>query len=233
MAKQLLLTGLLLTLSSPVLARGTISLVSTAYPDSVVITATINDTGESPECGYLLFLRNGLPTFFWVQRQIGSTITKRFVDTYDVNPNTLYCYTMDLGYGPLAPGCGSFCELAFDCFYQIETCVNTGPDPAFIGHGLLSELYPDGITPVDHNETQAFLYPCDGPPYYFYTGLHAIPGEAAPYLDSGNAVDVYGTWVCCWAQGVWLLVAQVVEPHSCVLPVQETTWGRVKSLYRN
>jgi hypothetical protein len=229
MAKQLLMTGLLLTLSSPVLAKGTISLTSTAYPDSVVITATINDTGGSPECGYIVLLRNGGQTFLFVERQIGSTITKRLVDT-NVDPSTLYCYTMDLGYNPFVPGCGSFCE-AFECFYQIETCVNTGPDPAFIGHGLLSEFFPGGGE-VDHNETQALLYPCNGPPYILF-GLHTIPGDAAPYLDSGDGVDVYGTWMCCWAQGVWLLVAQVVEPHSCVLAVEKTTWGRIKSLYRN
>jgi len=43
---------------------------------------------------------------------------------------------------------------------------------------------------------------------------------------------VYGTLQCCWAQGAWLLVGQVVAPHSCAVVVEQTTWGRVKALYR-
>jgi hypothetical protein len=85
---------------------------------------------------------------------------------------------------------------------------------------------------VDHNEVQALLYGCEGPPGDFI-GLHALPGAAGPYLDSDTPVDVFGTWWCCWAQGVWLLIAQEVVPHACIIAVRETTWGSVKSLYRD
>jgi len=228
MANKLLLAGLLLAVSPPAFA-GSISLTSTPYPDSVVVEVTVNDTGGSPQCPYLVLVRNGRPTFLFVERQIGSTITKRLVDT-NVNPNTLYCYTMDFGFNPFQPGCGSLCD-AFECFYNIETCVNTGPDPAFIAHGLLSYQWPDG-TPVDGNETQALLYPC-APPSYYQWGLHSISPDVAQYVDTGIGVDVYGTWQCCWAQGMWLLIAQEAVPHDCPLPAQETTWGRVKAMYRD
>ena len=231
MAKQLILMGLLMTLSPPAFALGTIYITSTAYPDSVVITATITDTGGSPECGYLTFLRNGVQTNLFIPREIGTTITRTVVDT-DVDPSTLYCYTMDFRQIPIpvALPCGDFWN-AFEQFYLIQTCVNTGPDPAFIGHGYLSEFYPGGGE-VDHNETQAILLRCEDTSSIL-AGLHSIPAEAEQYLDSGIPVAVYGTWLCCWAQGVWLLNAQVVVPRSCVLAVKETTWGRVKSLYRD
>jgi hypothetical protein len=198
----------------------------------VVVTAVIDDTGGSPQCGWLAFLRNGQETYFYVPRQIGSTSTHRFVDV-DVEPGTLYCYTMDLRFAPAPVPCDpyAFCTV-FDCFYDIRTCVNTGPDPAFIGHGLLSTQWPDG-TPVDGNEIAALLYPCSGQSLQSLIALYQLSADAAPYLDTGEGVDVFGTWWCCWAQGVWLLVAQQVEPHSCALKVEESTWGRVKALYRD
>ena len=119
----------------------------------------------------------------------------------------------------------------FECFYQIQTCANTGPDPAFIARGFLRSEWSDG-TPVDHNETQALLFECEGSEFN-PIGLHALTGNTSQYVDSGTPVDVFGTYVCCWAQGVWLLMAQAAAPQSCVLPVDETTWGRVKSIYHD
>ena len=231
MAKQLLTMGLLMTLSPPAFALGTISLTSTAYPDSVVITATITDTGGSPECGYLTFLRNGVQTNLFIERQIGTTITRTVVDT-DVEPSTLYCYTMDFRQFPIPVFllCGDFWN-AFDQFCQIQTCVNTGPNPALLGRGLLSEFYPGGGE-VDHNETQAILLDCESPSTILL-GLHSIPPEAEPYLDSGQVVRVFGAPFCCWAQCVWLTSATHVEPSSCVIATEPTTWGRVKALYRD
>jgi len=227
MVRTLLMTGLFCFVSSPGFA-GTITMNSTPYPDSVVVEVTVNDTGGAPFCGWLMVTREGQMTPFFFERQIGSTITRRFVDT-SVSHNTLYCYEMALAAGPFTP-CpfGSLCDL-FDCFYQIMTCVNTGPEPALIGHGLLSRYFPDG-SPIDDNETRALLYSC-GPPGFNFVGLHSVPAEAAQYMDTGQGVDVYGTWWCCWAQGVWLLAAELVTPHSCTISADETTWGRVKALY--
>jgi hypothetical protein len=229
MTKVLLLLGLLLLLSPPVYAGMIYPFTSTVYPDSVVLNATIEDTGGSPECGWIVILRNGADTFY-IERQIGSTINVRFADT-NIEPNTLYCYTMDFRAFPAPVPCTqyAFCQ-AFDCFYDIRTCVNTGPDPVFLAHGLLSEFYPGGYE-IDHNETQALLYDCNDADQ-IVIDLHALPLDAEPYLDSGQGVDVYGTWWCCWAQGIWLLVAEVVVPRDCVLATEETTWGRVKALYR-
>jgi len=227
MVQKLLLAAVFCFVSSEAHA-GTISMSSTPYPDSVVVEVTINDTGGVlPFCGWLAVTRNGGLTSFYIERQAGTTITRRFVDT-DVSENTLYCYEMALAAGPFAP-CpfGSLCE-AFDCFYQIMTCVNTGPEPALIGHGLLSRHFPDG-SPVDDNEVRALLYSCATSTSF--VGLHAVPAEAAQYMDTGQGVNVYGTWWCCWAQGVWLLAAQVVTQHSCTIATGETTWGRVKALY--
>jgi hypothetical protein len=225
---KLLLAGLLLTLS-PSVHAGTISLTSTPYPDHVVIDITVDDTGEQPTCPYLVLKRSGTDVFY-IERQVGVT-THQFVDT-NVEESTLYCYTMDLRLFPAPVPCNpeAFC-LAFECFYLIQTCVNTGPDPAFIGHGLLSEFWPDG-TEVDHNETNAILYDCSYPDL-IYTSLFQIPVEAEPYLDSGESVAVFGTWWCCWAQGIWFLKAELVVPRLCVIATEETTWGRVKSLYRD
>lgn len=227
MVGRLLIAAMLWVVSSPVLA-GTISMSSTPYPDSVVVTVTITDTGGVTGCGWLTITRNGAETFFYIEREIGTTITRRFVDT-SVEPNTLYCYEMALRLFPAPVPCteGDLCDI-FVC-YGIMTCVNTGPDPAFIGHGLLSTRLPDG-TPVDDNEAQALLYPCASTSNFI--GLHTIPPEAEQYLDTGSGVDVYGTWWCCWAQGVWLLAAEVVTPQSCVVAVEETTWGAVKELFR-
>jgi hypothetical protein len=226
---KLLLAGLLLT-SSPTVHAGTIWLTSTPSPDHVVVNITVDDTGDQPACPYLV-LKRGDTDVFYIERQFGVTTTHQFVDT-NVKESTLYCYTMDLRMFPAPVPCtpGAFC-LAFECFYQIMTCVNTGPDPAFIGHGLLSEFYPGGGE-VDHNEANAILYDCEDPNRILLE-LHQIPAEAEPYLDSGESVAVYGTWLCCWAQGIWLLNAQLVVPRSCVIAVEESTWGRVKSFYRD
>ncbi len=228
MSRRLLTVGILCVISSPVFA-GTVSMSSTPYPDSVIVTVTITDTGGAPGCGWLTILRGGQETFYYIERQVGSTITRRFVDT-DVQPNTLYCYEMDLRMfpGPIPCSTGSFCNV-FECFYPPTTCVNTGPDPALLGRGRLSSRYPDG-TPIDGNDAQALLYPCTSPETMWF-GLHTIPPEAVQYVDTATEVEVRGTWVCCWAQGVWLLAAQVVTPKSCVLPVEKTTWGGVKALY--
>ena len=227
MPRRLIMVGMFCVVSSPVCA-GTISMSSTPYPDSVIVEVTIDDTGGAPLCGWLTITRGGADTFFYIQREIGTTITRRFVDT-NVAHNTLYCYEMALLAAPFTP-CpfGYLCDV-FDCFYMIATCVNTGPDPALLGHGLLSTKFPDG-SEIDHNEAQALLYSCTAPDDFF--GLHTIPPDAAQYLDTGTGVDVYGTWVCCWAQGVWLLAAQAVTPHSCIVRAEETRWGRVKALYR-
>jgi hypothetical protein len=229
MAARLLLMGMLLTVSSAAHA-GTITMTSTAYPDSVVINLTITDTGEVSGCGWLTVLRDGQETFLYVQRQVGTTIVRRLVDT-NVQPNTLYCYQMDLRLGPIPFACptGNFCT-AFECFVPTHICVNTGPDPAFLGHGLLSSKAPDG-TPLDGIETQALLYPCGSPDNVI--GLWQISSDAWQYIDSGIDVNVYGAYACCLPQGVWALEAQLATPEPCVLKVESATWGKVKSLYRD
>ncbi len=121
---------------------------------------------------------------------------------------------------------GTLCD-AFDCFYDIETCVNTGPDSAFLGRGFLSTEGVDRYAGM----VRAFLQPCVSGPAP--VSLFQIPGEAVQYLDTDTAVDVYGTVWCCWAQGIWLLSAQVVEPHSCIVAVEEKTWAAAKALYRD
>jgi hypothetical protein len=209
---------------------GTMSLTSTPYPDSVVIEVTIDDTGGAAGCPWIAITRRGTDVFY-IERQIGTTITRRFVDT-NVEASTLYCYEAALRLYPVPvpfPCGGTLCD-AFDCFYQIQTCVNTGPDPGFIGHGFLRSEFPDG-TPVDGNEVRALLYPCGGTGWSFI-GLHTLGAEVQADVDTGTAVDVYGTWQCCWAQGVWLLQAQAAEPHECVVAVEQVPWSRVKSIYR-
>ncbi len=90
MTARLVIAGMLLVAASSANA-GEISLTSTSYPDSVVIQATIHDTGGVPSCGWLQLVRNGRTFGIHVfQRQIGSTTMVRFVDT-DVQPSTLYC----------------------------------------------------------------------------------------------------------------------------------------------
>ncbi len=229
MSARLLLIGILLTVSSTVHA-GTITMTSTAYPDSVVINLTITDTGEVPGCGWLTVLRDGQETFLYVQRRFGTTIVRRMVDT-NVQHNSLYCYQMDLRLGPFPVACptGNFCT-AFECFVPTHTCVNTGPDPAFLGQGLLSSKFPDG-TPVDRIEAQALLYPCGSPDNFF--GLWQISSDVWQYIDSGTDVNVYGAYACCLPQGVWALEAQLATPAPCVLKVESATWGKVKSLYRD
>jgi hypothetical protein len=228
MAARLLWAGVFLTVSTSAHALGSITMTGTGYPDSVVVNVTVNDTGGVPLCGWLTLLRNGQETFLYIEREPGATISRQLVDT-NVEPNTLYCYTVAMRTAPFALTCpfGDLCD-AFECFYRIETCVNTGPDPALIGHGRLSTQWPDG-TPVDANEVQALLYTCTPPDII---ALHSSSAPIGQYLDTNIDVKVYGTWWCCWAQGVWLLTVQAVEPQPCVLPVNESTWGKVKSLYR-
>ena len=121
MVTKLLTAGLLLVATPPAFA-GYISMSNTSYPDSVVISVTIDDTGGHPECGWLAVVRSGADVGY-IQRQPGATITRTVVDT-NVEPNTLYCYGMELRAGPFPVPCGYLCD-AFDCFYQITTCANT------------------------------------------------------------------------------------------------------------
>jgi hypothetical protein len=218
---------LLVLTSSSALALGTISMSSTPTPDSVIVEVTVNDDGSAASCLWLAIVRNGVDVFYF-ERDLGNSMMVSYTDT-DVEPSTEYCYTMALRQ---FPGVACFtndpCD-AFDCFCQIQTCANPGPDPIFIGHGYLSEFYPGGAS-IDHNETQALLYPCDSPGTFI--DLHTIPADALQYLDSGTAVTVSGNHWCCWAQCVWLLAAETVAPQPCIVPTEKTTWGRVKTMYR-
>jgi hypothetical protein len=228
MTVKWLVSGVLFVACVPVHA-GTITLASTPYPDSVIIQATIQDTGGEPGCAWIAITRNGVDVFY-IERQPGATISRRLVDT-GVQPSTLYCYgaALRLVPGVEGPCTDTLCDL-FDCFYQIQTCANTGPDPAFIGHGFLSTQLPDG-SPVDFNEVQALLYRCGETPQDFI-GLHTVSTEVQAYVDTGTAVDVYGSPWCCWSQGVWLLVAEAAEPHTCIIAVDGVHWSEVKRLYR-
>ena len=84
--------------------------------------------------------------------------------------------------------------------------------------------------PVDGNEVTALLYACGT---QNFIALHTVSGTASQYVDSNTEVTVFGTWVCCWAQGVWLLEAQAATPEGCTIATEPKTWGAVKSLYRN
>jgi hypothetical protein len=229
MVARLLTTGLLLVIASPAFAEGFISMSNTPYPDSVVIIVTVEDPADHPECGWLAVTRG--TDVGYIQRHPGTTFTARVVDT-NVEPNTLYCYTMALRAAPTPVPCVTMdlCGL-FYCFYMIQTCANTGPDPAFIGRGFLKTTFPGGGE-VDYNEVNAVLWICDRSPDSWIS-LHSIPADAGPYVDSGTPVDVFGSYLCCWAQGMWLLVAEVVIPHTCIIAVEPTTWGSVKAVYRD
>jgi len=213
---------------------GYITMSSTGYPDSVAIDVTVQDPGGYPgflPCNWLGVTR-GSAIIGVIERHPGSTTTQHVVDT-NVEPNTIYCYRMVLLATPDA-GAPLYCNFdpnslctVFDCFYDIQTCANTGPGPAFLGHGFLT------TENVDHNEVNAFINACDLPPGQWGIALHTISGTAAPYVDSGTAVNVYGEPLCCWAQGVWLLEATAATPQSCVVAVEPITWGAVKAMYRN
>jgi len=212
------------------LSAGSIFMSSTGYPDSVAIDVNISDDGLMPSCPYLGIVRTSdLSIVAVIARQPGTTITRHVVDA-NVEPNTIYCYRMALLQlpWPVPAWCGgnigTLCG-PFDCFYDFQACSNTGPDPAFIGHGFLTS---EGAIP---NETAAFIVPCDSgaPPI----PLYSLSGTASPYLDSGITVDVFGTMERGGIpQGVWYYVAQAATPHSCVLAVEPTSWGAVKALYR-
>jgi len=234
--QKLLTAGVLLVLSSSsAFALGTIHMSSTSYPDSIVVTATIYDDGSAGLCPWLAITRggpdvlNGGTDVFFIQRDLGNTINVTFTDT-DVQPSTQYCYSMALRGLPGIP-CFTGEQLcdAFDCFCQIETCANPGPDPAYIGQGFLRSTFPDG-SPVDNNEVRALLYDCSMSDNFI--GLQSIPPDAQQYLDSETAVSVSGDYWCCWAQCVWMLSADLVTPQPCEIATEKTTWGRVKSIYR-
>lgn len=211
---------------------GTIMMTSTGYPDSVVIDITITDPGGGPPgCSWLAVINaEASEVLTIVERAPNMTTTLHFVDT-EVVPNTVYCYRMALLAAPVpAPiWCGgdpgSLCE-AFDCFYDIQTCSNTGPDPAVIGHGFLTS---EGAVP---NEVAAFIASCD--PMVSPIALYSVAGTAQQYLDGGTAVDVFGTMERGnLPQGVWYWVAQAATPHSCTIAVERRSWGAVKALYKD
>jgi hypothetical protein len=202
---------------------------STGYPDSVVVEVNvIFDDGSAPVCAWLAVTRDGTDRFYF-QRDPGNSQTVTFTDT-GVEPNSSYCYGMALRLfpGPVPCPYGDLCQY-FDCLCYIGTCANTGPEPTFIGVGYLSTEYPDGY-PIDDNEVRALLYPCDSTTEFI--ALHSIPAEAGQYLDTETSVRVSGGYWCCWAQCIWLLSADEVVPESCAVRTRESTWGRVKALYR-
>jgi hypothetical protein len=204
---------------------------STGYPDSVAIDITITDPGGSQgsffPCDKIGVVGNGRIVALF-DRHPFTTITRHVVDT-DVQPNTMYWYAMalfaDSPVGLLDCGSEVFCNVFYDC--HVQTVVNTGPDPAFIGHGFLETNY------ADDNEVKAFLAPCEpGPVGQNRIALHVISGTAQQYVDSGIAVNLYGAPWCCWAQHVWLLEAQAATPAPCVVATEQKSWGAVKALYR-
>lgn len=84
-----------------------------------------------------------------------------------------------------------------------------------------------------------------GESYVQYIGLcpdECFPGlrfsaspEVAPYINSGTTVLVYGViesvmWTCQTSEEIALLYSAV--PGGCIVAVESTTWGYVKSLYR-
>lgn len=59
--------------------------------------------------------------------------------------------------------------------------------------------------------------------------------EIAQYINSGTTVYVYGVianvmWTC--QQNEIIAHLYTATPGSCVTPVEETTWGAIKSRYR-
>lgn len=214
----------------PPLFAGSIGMSSTGNGNSVTIDLVINDDYMGPNsCSYLGLTRGeGGPIIQVITRQPGIT-NLQVVDT-GLQPNTVYCYRMVMLQLPIPFPlyCGnnpsSLCN-DFECFYDIQTCSNTGPDPAFIAHGFLTT---QGTTP---NETAALIVPCSGA---FQIGLFSVSGTAQQYVDSGIAVNVYGTMERGGLpQGVWYYVAQAATPQPCVVATAPVTWGAVKSLYRN
>jgi hypothetical protein len=209
-------------------AMGTISMSSTGYPDSVVVEVTVVDDGSPDLCQWLAITRDGADLFYF-ERDFGNTQTVTFTDT-DVQPNSSYCYEMALRVIPAQLACpnGGLCQY-FECFCYVGTCSDTGPEPTFIGLGYLSTQFPDG-SPIDNNEVRALLYDCNSSTEFI--ALNRIPLDAMQYLDTDTSVWVSGGYYCCWAQCVWLLGAEEVVPEDCVVRTRDTTWGRVKALYR-
>ena len=163
-----------------------------------------------------------------IARQPGTTFNAQVLDT-NVEPNTVYCYRMVTLYFPVPlflPGiCEDFCSL-FNCFCDVQTCTNTGPNPALLGHGYLSTENAGGDTP-------AYLYPCEGGGGYPVLGFAAVSGTAYQYLDTGTPVLVYGEPCRCYAQCIWGWTATAADPQSCVIAAEQKTWGAVKAIYRN
>ncbi|HEX6791841.1 MAG TPA: hypothetical protein VF247_11070 [Candidatus Krumholzibacteria bacterium] len=211
---------------------GYIQMTSSGNADSVFINLTINDPGGQPgplPCTRIGVTRGwGGPIVGFIDRVPGTTIQRQVVD-HGLEPNTIYCYRVVLWSTFFNTYCNfdvnSICSV-FDCFYDTQTCINTGPGPAFMGHGFLSTQNADG------NEARAILYPCSGDINSPITSFVTLAQDAAQYVDSGIAVDVYGEPWCCWAQGMWLYSATTATPHSCVVKTEQKTWGAVKALYR-
>ena len=57
------------------------------------------------------------------------------------------------------------------------------------------------------------------------------PGSFDPWIDT--EVVIYGEYTAWNVQFGWGFHVTLVEPSACApFPVQESTWGRVKSMYR-
>ncbi len=228
----LFLPLLLVLISTSALAQSPfIFMESTGYPDSVAIKVTVNDPGGLPSCAALAVIRSSSygspgPIVGVFARQPGATIVRHIVDT-DVDPNTEYCYGMALILFPVPVPlwCGGDVCQVWNCFCDISTCSNTGPDPFFIGHGLLSTVGGGGDTPY-------YLYDCSGGAVPIQ-GFCGISGTAASFLNSGIAVDVYGQPERCYAQCIWGRYATAATAQPCIVAVQPTSWGAVKALYRD
>ncbi|HEX6791840.1 MAG TPA: hypothetical protein VF247_11065 [Candidatus Krumholzibacteria bacterium] len=197
----------------------------------VTIDLTINDPSGGT-CQWLGVVRGSFDDVYGSQNVIaviarhpGTTFNAQILDT-NVEPNTVYCYRMvllPLGIPVVLPGCDDFCQL-YDCFCDVQTCINTGSNPVLLGHGYLSTQNAGG-------DTAAYLYPCDGGQYPIL-GFATVSGTALQYADTGTPVFVYGQPYCCYAQCIWGWTATAAAPTTCVIATKQMTWGAVKSLYR-
>jgi hypothetical protein len=200
---------------------------------AVRLDLSIEDTGGVPDCtAFVIERRTMFPLcgnavrVECIPRQSGTRVLQ-FFDS--VSPNTSYRYEV-VGYsGPagicLFPSDPFAFQQAFDPHtwaFPIIVYTTVGPDPTPVAQGTL-------IDPVDASATfQIASCPdgCSG------NGWQGYGAAAAPYINSGANVWVYGTIdYCCNCCG-WLIGATQVTPHDCLTIATETqAWGQVKRLY--
>lgn len=222
-----LLASLLAGSASTAFGQGIIQMSSSIDSNpGVKIVITVQDPPDL-NCSWLGVVRGSFSDVHqstnliaMIQRQPGTTYTVQFRD-FGAEPNTVYCYRMMVMLGPWQPeGACNFCQY-FDCLCDVQTCINTGAQPVFIGSGYLSALNSGG-------ETMELLS-CDNPAQVI-ASFASVSGSALQYVDSGTPVAVYGQpyYVPC----IWSWSATAATPQSCAVAIQSRTWGAVKALYR-